>query len=141
MIYARINLHLTNYSSNTLNWKYIKNPDIEQLNQIYSTYCRYKKFISVMPIFASEYIDSKNDVIGYYYNNCLEAFSLLRRYDSLNVEAVQFAWTYNNPKLRLGIESLKHECALYKQLGYKYLYLGSADEYKKQIDGFEILGV
>ena len=42
--------------------------------------------------------------------------------------------------LVFGIKSLKHECALYKARGFKYLYLGGADEYKKQIDGFEILG-
>ena len=38
------------------------------------------------------------------------------------------------------IETMKHECALYKSLGYRYLYLGGADEYKEEITGFEILG-
>ena len=93
-----------------------------------------------MPIFDSEYVDQKNDIIGYFDNNNLVAFSLLRRYDAENVEAVQFAWNYNNPKLRLGIESLKQECAIYKRLKFKFLYLGEADEYKSIIDGFEILG-
>lgn len=140
MIYARINLSLTNYSTSILDWQYLKNPDITQLNRIYKTYCRYKKFASVMPIFDSEYTDSRNDIIGYFANNELVAFSLLRKYDLENVEAVQFAWTYSNPNLRLGIKSLKQECAIYKRLGFKFLYLGQADEYKKEIDGFEILG-
>ena len=140
MIYSRINLSLTNYITSTLDWQYIKNPDIKQLNNIYKTYCQHKKFPSVMPIFDSEYTDPKNDIIGYFDHGVLTAFSLLRRYDIENVEAIQFAWTYTNPRLRLGILSLEHECALYKKLGYRYLYLGGADEYKSQIDGFEILG-
>lgn len=93
-----------------------------------------------MPIFDSEYTDPKSNVIGYYDNDDLVAFSLVRCYSDTEAECVQFAWDYNNPKLSLGIASLKNECAVYKRLGFKYLYLGGADEYKKQIDGFEILG-
>jgi len=139
MIYARINLEKTNYSVMQENWEFMKNPDIDTLNQIYQKYCQYKKFPSVMPIFDSEYTDNRIDIIGYFDNSNLVAFSLIKKYDQTNVEAIQFAWTYHNPKKRLGIESLKHECALYKNLGYKYFYLGGADEYKSKIDGFEIL--
>lgn len=138
MIYARINLKKTNYST-VLDWHYLKNPDIDTLNTIYKQYCLYKKFQSFMPIFDSEYTDPNNDVIGYFNNGKLEAFSLIRRHDSINVEAIQFAWTYNDPKLRLGINSLKQECQIYKRLGYEFFYLGEADEYKKEIDGFEII--
>ena len=91
-----------------------------------------------MPIFDNEYMD--NDLIGYYHNNELIAFSLIKIHDNENVEAIQFAWNYKNPELHLGIASLRHECAIYKEQGYKYFYLGYADEYKKQMDGFEILG-
>lgn len=93
-----------------------------------------------MPIFASEYTDPGNELIGYMHEGQLVAFSLIKIFDRENAECVQFAWDYANPKLRLGINSLKHECAWYKQCGYQYLYLGGADEYKKQFDGFEILG-
>lgn len=93
-----------------------------------------------MPIFDTEFINASNDVIGYYDGDLLVGFSLLRRYDSENVEAIQFAWNYKNPKLRLGIKSLESECAYYKERGFKYLYLGGADEYKSKVDGFEILG-
>ena len=93
-----------------------------------------------MPIFHSEYIDTSNDLIGYYDEDELVAFSMIRRYDRDNAECIQFAWDYKNPKLRLGIRSLEHECAIYKDRGWKYLYLGEADEYKKKIQGFEMLG-
>jgi hypothetical protein len=92
-----------------------------------------------MPIFDSEYTNISNDVIGYRQNDKLIAFSIITKYDKDNIEAVQFAWDYKNPELRLGIESLKNECAIYKARGFKYLYLGEAAEYKN-IDGYELLG-
>ena len=113
---------------------------IEQLQKIYKTYTEYKKFDSVMPIFNSEFLDINNIVIAYNnQNDNTIAFSLLRCYDEENVEAIQFAWDYKNPELRLGIESLKHECAYLKNRGYKYLYLGQTDDYKTEIDGYEVL--
>lgn len=141
LLHARIDLEKTNYSLlNENNWAIITNPDVVQLEEIYKKYCQYKKFPSVMPIFDSEYTDPKNNIVGYYDNSELVAFSIIRKHDNQNIEARQFAWTYHRPSLRLGIKSLEHECALYKQLGFKFLYLGQADEYKKQINGFEILG-
>jgi hypothetical protein len=125
MLYARIDLSQTNYST-IPNHKRLEERNIAELDNIYTQYCKHKRFKSVMPIFDTEYLSY--DLIGYYDNNELVAFSLLRCYDTDNVEAIQFAWDYRNPKLRLGIESLKNECALYKQKGYKYLYLGGADE-------------
>ena len=91
-----------------------------------------------MPIFDSEYLAEDNDLISYTFENKMVAFSLIKRYNDNNAEAVQFAWDYKNPELSLGIESLKHECALYKLRGFNYLYIGGADDYKSQIDGFEI---
>lgn len=141
MSYGRINLENTFYQQLPESQAHkIYSPDTNQLQEIYKQYCRHKKFRSVMPIFESEFHDINNDIIGYYHDDKLVAFSLIKIYDSENVEAVQFAWDYYNPKLRLGIESLKNECAYYKEHGYKYLYLGGADEYKTKIDGFEILG-
>lgn len=93
-----------------------------------------------MPIFDQQYLDSNTDIIGYRNQSQLIAFSLVRKYDATNAESVQFAWDYANPKLRLGIESLKNECAIYKALGFTYLYIGGADEYKQTIAGFELLG-
>jgi len=137
--FARINLSQTTYQS-TVDWNYITQPDIAQLNNIYRTYCIYKRFASVMPIFDSQYTDSATDVIGYRDCNELVAFSLMKRYDNHNVLASQFAWTYHNPKTRLGIESLKTECAIYRERGFQYLYLDQAHLYKQDLEGFEIIG-
>lgn len=140
--FARINLTETRYRA-TVHWQQISEPThetVQQLQQIYREYCAYKKFKSVMPIFVSEFYNPSNDIIGYYDQSKLVAFSLLRRYDDANVESVQFAWNYCNPKLRLGIESLKTECAIYRDREFQYLYLDYAHEYKKHIQGFEILG-
>jgi hypothetical protein len=137
--FARIDLSKTNYET-TIKWRYQTSPDIAQLNHIYRDYCLYKRFASVMPIFDSRYTDPMTDVIGYYDEDQLVAFSLIRRYDDHNALCDQFAWNYQNPRLRLGIETMKTECAIYKARGFRYLYLEQAHLYKQEIDGFEILG-
>ena len=137
--YARINLDKTTYQA-TVPWLYLHDPDIAELNDIYRTYCIYKHFGSVMPIFDSQYTDADTDVIGYYDADELVAFSLIKRYDNENALCSQFAWTYHKPKMRLGIESLLTECAIYKERGFKYLYLDQAHLYKQGIQGFELLG-
>lgn len=139
MKFSRINLNKTKYKLYPYA-KLLRNDevDIAYLQNIYKEYTDKKNFSSVMPIFDKEYLD--NDIIGYYDNNKLVAFSLIGKYDNLNVENYQFAWTYHKPELKLGIRSLEHECAYYKILGYQYLYLGSPDNYKQNFDGFEILG-
>ena len=139
MLYARINLAGTNYQKLDCQ-RILDSVPVLELQGIYKKYCDHKRFKSGMPIFDSEFTDPKNDVIGYYDRDKLVAFSLMRRYDADNVEAIQFAWDYANPKLRLGIASLKSECAVYKERGFKYLYLGEADGYKSDIDSFELLG-
>ena len=138
--FARIDLSKTNYSANAVDWYYIEQPDPAVLDDIYRTYCIYKHFASVMPIFPSRYTDPMTDVIGYREEGRLVGFSLIKRYDEKNALCDQFAWTYHNPKTRLGIESMKTECAIYKARGFDYLYLEQAHLYKSQIDGFEILG-
>jgi hypothetical protein len=137
--FARINLAKTNYEP-TVKWQYLREPDIPRLNSIYRDYCKYKHFASVMPIFDSRYTDPMTDVIGYYDGDKLAAFSLIRRYDDRNALCDQFAWNYQNPQLRLGIETLKTECAIYRARGFEYLYLEQAHLYKQGLDGFEILG-
>jgi len=141
MKYCRIDLSQTAYTP-MLNsqWKYIIERNTSTLNQIYKEYCSFKKFDSVMPIFDSQYLDKSVDIIGYYDNDNLVAWDMIKIYDDQNVEALQFAWNYKNPDLRLGMESLKNACAIYKQRGFKYLYLGSAANYKKEILGYQELG-
>jgi hypothetical protein len=137
--FARINLAKTTYTS-TVDWEYLTNPDISALKNIYRTYCVYKQFASVMPLFDSQFTDPDTDVIGYYDNKKLVAFSLMKRYDTKHVLASQFAWTYHSPKTRLGVESLKTECAIYREQGFEYLYLDQAHLYKQGLQGFELLG-
>ena len=137
--FARIDL-TKNTDQVSVKWAYIKDPDIPALNDIYRTYCIYKHFASVMPLFDSQFTDPDTDVIGYYDNDSLVAFSLIKRYDNENALCAQFAWNYRRPKLRLGIESLRTECAIYRERGFKYLYLDQAHLYKQGITGFELLG-
>ncbi len=73
--FARIDLAKTNYTP-SVKWEYLHDPDIKQLNSIYRDYCKYKHFASVMPIFDSRYTDPMTDVIGYYDQDRLVAFSL-----------------------------------------------------------------
>lgn len=138
--FARIDLSKTNYSTDTVDWYYIEQPDPAVLNDIYRTYCIYKHFASVMPIFPARYYDPMTDVIGYREQGRLVGFSLIKRYDEKNALCDQFAWTYHNPRTRLGIESMKTECAIYKARGFEYLYLEQAHLYKSRINGFELLG-
>jgi hypothetical protein len=137
--YARIDLSKTSYQP-TVDWEYLREPNIPLLKDIYRTYCIYKHFASVMPLFDSQFTDPMTDVIGYREQSTLVAFSLMRRLDDRNVLASQFAWTYHNPRTSLGIESLKTECAIYRDRGFKFLYLDQAHLYKQGLEGFELLG-
>ena len=142
MKYCRIDLSKTNYTTmSDTNCRYVVHQDLfPEMFEIYRRYCEYKQFDSVMPLFEQQFRDTSTEIVGYFSSRKLVAFSLIKLYDKDNADALQFAWDYANPKLRLGIDSLKNECAIYKERGYKYLYLGGADEYKSQLDGFEILG-
>lgn len=139
--FARIDLDKTDYQTNVI-WRYLPATDdnIQACQEIYRAYCIHKNFSSVMPIFPSRFQDPQADTIGYYDHNKLIAFSLIRRFDDRNALCDQFAWTYHRPKMRLGIETMKAECAIYKQRGFQYLYLEQAHLYKSEIAGFEILG-
>lgn len=137
--FARIDLQ-KNIDIEMVKWQYLHNPDIAQLKDIYRTYCIYKRFASVMPLFDSQFTDNDTDIIGYYDQEDLVAFSLIKRYDEHNALCAQFAWNYRKPKLRLGVKSLRTECAIYRKRGFSYLYLDQAHLYKQGITGFELLG-
>ena len=76
--FARIDLSKTAYQP-SVDYRYLSatNDTIDQLNNIYRTYCIYKHFSSVMPIFKQQYTDPMTDIIGYYDNEKLVAFSLI----------------------------------------------------------------
>jgi len=136
--YCRIDLAKTNYAILD-SFKLITDPNINQLQEIFAKYCKHKQFISVEPMWDAEFIWDHNDVFGYYDNTKLVAWSVVTKYNKDVVYAVQFAWDYADPKLGLGMASLKSECAYYKSQGYKYYYLGEAHKYKQDVEGFEIL--
>lgn len=143
MKYCRIDLSKTNYNLIQGAWilSHVEKEDrIQYMQDIYKAYCQHKNFESVVPLFEALFFEKNNDVIGYTNWDKFAAFSIVKKYDNENAESLQFAWNYSNPNLRLGIKSIEHECAWYKRLGFKYLYLGLADEYKKQFDGYEELG-
>ena len=139
LYYARIDLSKTNYTSK-IDFKIIINPNINELQSIFKKYCNYKKFLSVEPMWENEFMWNHNDVVGYYDDAKLVAWSVVTKYNKDVVYAVQFAWDYVTPKLSLGRVSLENECAYYKDHGYKYYYLGEAHKYKSKVDGFELLG-
>lgn len=140
--FARINLDCTNYAP-SVQYTYVTQFDsdtLDQLQAIYRKYCQHRGFSSVMPMFESRFRDPMADVIAYHDRDEWVAWSLIRRYDRHNAMCDQFAWTYHRPRARLGIESLKTECAIYRSRGFRYLYLEQAHEYKREIAGFELLG-
>lgn len=140
MTYCRLKLAQTNYNE-VDNYKLLDASHYADITEIYKQYCSYKKFKSVIPIFYEEVISLHTDVLGYYHNNQLVAFSLINLYSSHKIAwAEQFAWDYKEPSLQLGYASLENECARYKRLGFDYLYIGEYAKYKTKFDGFEIVG-
>lgn len=140
--FARIDLDQTNYRESVA-WQYMTVHDAtvrQELDRIYRAYCAHRRFESVMPMFHGRYLDPMADVIGYSDQGQLVAWSLIRRFDDQNALCDQFAWTYHRPRARLGIETMKTECAIYKARGFRYLYLEQAHDYKREIAGFETLG-
>ena len=138
-----IDLSETNYKASVTDYKLFKDYEkvpVERMLEIYQQYADYKKFKSVWPIYPEEFTAKQNDIIGYYDQNRLVAWSMIYKINAEAVEALQFAWDYKNPKLKLGIESMKTECAIYKQQGYKIIILGEAQNYKRSIDGFKKFG-
>lgn len=140
--FARIDLDSTSYEP-LVEYAFIEHFDrdtLDRLQQIYRQYCTHRRFDSVMPMFESRFLDPMADVITYHDRGEWVAWSLIRRFDQHNAMCDQFAWTYHRPRARLGIQSLKTECAIYRSRGFRYLYLEQAHDYKREIAGFELLG-
>ena len=138
-LYTRINLERTDYDVQVAMATILK-PNVRELRKIYYDYCKYKEFASVTPLHDAMRLNDDIEVIGYYEQAQLVAFSLMRIYDHSHVENIQFAWNYRDPKTRLGIKSLEAECAYFKARGFKFLELGLDAPYKRQFNGFEIMG-
>ena len=139
MMYCRIKLSQTNYKE--IPYKVLDNSFFDEVVSVYKSYAQVKGFDSVLPLFFEEIASPITDVLGYFDNNhTLQAFSLIYKYPSQqSCLADQFAWTYHNPKTKLGYKSIRSECARYKRLGFDYLYLGETAAYKQELQGFELI--
>jgi len=138
-IFSYIDLTKTNYTVK-VDARVLSAPNVNRLLEIWDDYCVYKKFPSQWPYYAEQFYDMRHDIIGYFDNNELVAWSMIYKINEDVCEAIQFAWDYKNPRLHLGLASLRAECAIYKEKGYKTFMLGEAHEYKKQLSGFSIYG-
>ena len=137
-MYCRIRLQETNYQEYH-NYRILGSSSFERCLEIYKDYIRYKKFEDTVPIFREEFEIPHSDIIGYYDENELVAFTIAYKFKSVNsVWADQFAWNYKNKKLGLGHVANKNEIPLYKRLRYDYYYLGESSDYKSKLQGYEI---
>ena len=138
---CRINLNKTKYKE--IKFKLLNLQDFPKCEEIYKQYIEHNDIENPHPVFEEEWNTEAKynaDVIGYYDNDNLVAWSLTYKFPSKQtVIADQFAWNYANPKLKLGYKSIRSECAYYKSQGFKYFILGDPDKYKEELQGYEII--
>ena len=120
--FGRVNLAQTHYASD-LDWQYLDPPPINDLKRVYRDYCRHKHFHSVMPMIAGRFTVPGTEIIGYHHDGHLVAWSMYRVWDEHHVLSDHFAWDYREPHMRLGIRSIKNECAIYRDRGFQWMYL------------------
>jgi len=139
MTFARIDLVKTQYGI-TLDPQLLNPVPIDDVLQVYHTYCTHKNFHSVMPMVSGRFFVPGTEVWGYRDNNKLAAWSMYRIWDQHSVVCDHHAWDYKNPKLRLGIRSFENECAIYRDRGFRFMYFESIAPWMVNIEGFKILG-
>lgn len=139
MTFGRIDLAKTKYVAE-LNYKMLDPVPVEQLQRVYRAYCAHRGFHSVIPMVPGRFDVPGTEVFGYYGDHGLMAWSMYRIWDQENLVCDHHAWDYKQPKLRLGITSFENECAVYRDRGFRYLYLESLEPYMHRLQGFEILG-
>jgi hypothetical protein len=137
--FGRINLVITNYQVD-LAWKILNPVPVADVLRVYRDYCTHKHFHSVIPMIPGRLTASQTEIIGYQDQDRLVAWSMYRLWDAENVLSDHHAWDYRNPRLRLGIRSLKNECAIYRDRGYRWMYFESVQPYMLDLEGFETLG-
>ncbi len=136
-------IDLTKIKYKQINFVLLGLQDFPKCEEIYKQYIEHNDIENPHPVFEEEWNTEAKynaDVIGYYDNNDLVAWSLTYKFPSKQtVIADQFAWNYSNPKLKLGYKSIRSECAYYKSQGFKYFILGDPDKYKEELQGYEII--
>lgn len=116
----------------------------------------YQKFIlndNLLELY-SEFLNKKQYTLRYDLNTDLDRSSILTvekdgrivaftkfiRYNE-DIESQFTVWDYKEPKLSIGRKIIDHEVEVAKNLGYKYLYIGSGygsgGIYKSELKGFE----
>ena len=140
-LYAYINLQKTDYKPYNFDYKILpKNTDPQPLLDIYRSYAIHKNFESAWPVYAEEFSAPHNDIIGYYDQGKIVAWSMIYKVAKRTVWSMQFAWDYKKPELKLGYKSLRHECALYRDQGYETMLIDEDMKYKGELQGYEIFG-
>jgi len=139
MTFARINLDAVTYQAN-LEHELLNPVPVDDVLRVYRAYCTHKNFHSVMPMVPGRFFVPGTEVWGYREQGVLVAWSMYRIWDQYNVVCDHHAWDYHNPRLRLGIHSFENECAIYRDRGFKFMYLESVAPYMAKLEGFEILG-
>jgi hypothetical protein len=139
MKFGRIDLTKTTYNI-ILDAQLLNPVPIDEVNRVYQAYCLYKNFKSVIPMVPGRFAIPGTEVLGYYDQDQLIAWSMYRIWDSKNIVSDHHAWDYSNPGLRIGLHSLENECALYRDRGYRYMYFEFITPYMMDLQGFEILG-
>ncbi len=137
--FGRIDLAKTNYTADLNGWVLDPVP-VTEIQQVYRDYCAHKNFLSVMPMIPERLTAPGTEIIGYYDQGRMVAWSMYLIWGTKNILSDHFAWDYKNPRLRLGIRSLEHECALYRDRGYQWMYFEAVEPYMINMQGFEILG-
>ena len=139
MTFGRINLAKIQYTA-TLEHQMLNPVPVQDLQKVYRAYCAHRSFHSVIPMVPGRFLVPGTEVFGYYGDYGLMAWSMYRLWDDKNLVCDHHAWDYKIPQLRLGITSFEHECAVYRDRGFEYLYLESLEPYMQKMQGFEILG-
>lgn len=137
--FGRVDLSKTDYVCD-LDWHLLDPVPVDDVHKVYRDYCVHKHFQSVMPMIAGRLTAPNTELIGYYDQQRLVAWSMYRIWDSENILSDHFAWDYRNPRLRLGIRSIENECAIYRNRGYRWMYFEAVEPYMFDIQGFELLG-
>lgn len=138
--FAYIDLQETNYKVR-LEYDILPlDTDPAPLLEIYRKYCIHKGFSSVWPIYAEEFSNPLNDTIAYRDKGKIVAWTLIYRVAKEHVWNMQFAWDYENPKLKLGFKSLRNEIAVYRDLGYKTMTIDEDMKYKSEVQGYKLFG-
>ena len=141
-IYAKVNLQETNYTpSKKIDYKLLpKDTDPEPLLEIYKKYATYRDFKSAWPIYPDEFNKPYNDILAYYNNGEIVAWTMIFLLAKNAVWNMQFAWDYADPSLKLGYKSIRNECGIYRLKGYSEMLIDRNQKYKTDLQGYEEFG-